>query len=697
MILALLLLAAGPPRMAGLAWVRAGAGGQGSGWVVDARKRWLVTAAHTVADADGAEAIFPAAGAVREEVLIALPALRESGFAVRGKVIRRDAGLDLALVELESLLAGVCDLPLSPVSAAVGERLSLVGCRHDLPILWANAAGEVRGTRRLVKGYDTGGRAYGKAARLLQTGIPINQGDSGGPLLNSRGEVVGVAAAVAPEAGGGGLFVSLEDLAAFLKKPAPRPAAEGVIEKALRSTVLIQSPGRPPFAGVIVGPGKVVTTSEAVAREKAVPVTFHRPGVTDRGWYRSNADVLRAKGLLASGTVAAIDEATGLVLLSVPRLPKGVEPMPLGDTPAAGAALHLISHPARMERHWLYATAVVRGGGLILQAPCLDGEAGGPVFDAEGRLVAILSGKVGPQQQVVHAIPASALARLKQPEGLAWGERLLEARQWPAAREVFLESPPSPRRQEGIARSWRGQGYIDRALNVRDVPAVERAACYLERGEARRAWALLEGAKDDPMALALRSLAHRRLGDVKRADADAADAVWHGPRLALAALARGDVDRALALDEHLAEAYVLRGQRHWDAGRRAESLADFTRAVEVGPWDVRAVWGKSRAAEDLAGLLAAAERIPGEAELWLDVATVAMKQGRWPRAGEALERAERYGRRAAALERLEQAPADVADPDAALAVASALLAERPATWEAARRLAAKQRARLEER
>jgi hypothetical protein len=48
----------------------------------------------------------------------------------------------------------------------------------------------------------------------------------------------------------------------------------------------------------------------------------------------------------------------------------------------------------------------------------------------------------------------------------------------------------------------------------------------------------------------------------------------------------------------------------------------------------------------------------------------------------------------AALERLEHAPADPADPDAALAMARAFLGEKPATWEAARRLAASRRARL---
>ncbi len=703
-MLILAILAAGPPcptpyRLAlpGTAWVRSGDGAQGTGWVADSRKRLLVTSCHAVADADAVEAVFYPGTTDRAELLVSLPGLRKKGLAVRGKVLRRDAGLDLALVELGSLPAGARELALSPTSPSVGERLHLVGCRHDLPVLWAHAGGEMRGVRRLPDGYPASGRDYGKAARLMQTSIPINQGDSGGPLVNARGQVVGVAAAVAPEAGGGGLFVSLADIAAFLKRVAPRPAAGGVIEKAMRATVLIASPGRPAFAGVVVGPGLVVTTAEAAAREKTVPVTFLRAGVFERDWYRANADVLRKKGLLVTGTVAASDEKSGLVLLSVAKMPAGVEPMKLGDMPGVGGALHVISHPARLERHWLYAAASVRGGDLILQAPCLDGEAGGPVFDAAGRLVGILSGKVGPQAQVVHAAPASALARLKKPEGIAWGRRLLEAREWARAREAFLTLLPSPERAAGVARSWRGEGHIDRALNTRDVPSVERAACLLERGEARKAVALLADAKEDAPALALRSLARRRLGDIKGADADAADAVWHGPTSALAALAKGDPGRALALDDRLGEAFLLRGERHWHAGKRAESLADYGRALDERPWDARALWGKARAGDDLAGMLTAAERLPAEAALWRDIASLAMQRGLWRRAGESLGRAARYGQMAAALERLEHAPADVADPAAALAMAAAFLGEKPETWEAARRLAAARRARLDDR
>ena len=51
--------------------------------------------------------------------------------------------------------------------------------------------------------------------------MPINEGDSGGPLVNERGEVVGVAAAVAWESHGAGLFIDVRHVRELLGVPAP--------------------------------------------------------------------------------------------------------------------------------------------------------------------------------------------------------------------------------------------------------------------------------------------------------------------------------------------------------------------------------------------------------------------------------------------------------------------------------------------
>jgi S1-C subfamily serine protease len=734
----LIVRAAGPPAPVGVyartlrctAWVRAGDGAVGTGWVLRVSgKPRLVTACHVVGGADAVEAVFCPGVFDRAKLLAILPRLRREGFVVRGKVVRRDERRDLALIELEKLPAGIGGLAVAGRAAAVGERLHLVGCRHDVPSLWAHGGGEARGTRRLKDGYAAAGKTYGKGALLLQTAVPINQGDSGGPLVNAACEVVGVAAAVAPEAGDGGLFVSLEELAAFLSSPRPLiPHPPSLVLSGMRATVLIQSPGRPAFAGVVIDRkrGLIVTTAEAVAKEKAVPVTFWREGVTERAWYLGNAALLRKKGLLVNGTVAARDEKSGLVLLSVPSMPEGVEEMVIGGRPEVGEALHLMSHPARMETHWLYAAASLRQGsseGLIIQAPCLRGEGGGPVFDAAGRLVGVLSGRVGPQAQAVYVVPASEIRRLKKPEGIAWAERLLEAREWGRARKAFAALPASPASLAWVARTWREQGHIDRALafahravSIKGEHAgalCERAFCWLERGEMRQAVAdatrALALEPKNALAFALRSLASARLGQKEKAREDAEEATWHGPRLALAWLARGDPARALTVDGRLGLAYRMRADQHWERADRAAALADYERALAERPWDARALWGRGKARHDgIADLEAAVVRLPGEAELWLDLATARMKREHWRRAGEALARAALLGRVIGAMERIERVGDDVSDGDAAAAMALRLLRSLPearplatrlkdgAKWAELRRVAVALRARLEE-
>src|SRR4051794_23955270 len=100
------------------AWVRTTTEGVGTGWVVDAKRRWLVTNLHVVGDQDRVEAIFPVERdgrvvAERQYYLENQAALHEQGRAVKGKVILRRPASDLALVELEKLPEGIVALPLA--------------------------------------------------------------------------------------------------------------------------------------------------------------------------------------------------------------------------------------------------------------------------------------------------------------------------------------------------------------------------------------------------------------------------------------------------------------------------------------------------------------------------------------------------------------------------------------------------------
>ena len=96
----------------GVAWVHSPDAGKGTGWILDRSRRLLVTCAHVVGDNTTVDVVFPVreGGAVvadRGYYFEHMPDLRKSGTAVRGRVLKRNPAVDLALVELESLPDGV--------------------------------------------------------------------------------------------------------------------------------------------------------------------------------------------------------------------------------------------------------------------------------------------------------------------------------------------------------------------------------------------------------------------------------------------------------------------------------------------------------------------------------------------------------------------------------------------------------------
>src|SRR5262249_2366139 len=155
-----------------------------------------------------------------------------------------------ALVELESLPPGVAELPLAARGAEPGDEVHVVGNRYDLGVLWVYGRGSVRQVRVLRDGYFNGGRQVPKGPKVVVAPVPINDGDSRAPLVRD-GEVVGVAAAVAWEARGAGLFIDVRAVRELLGLPPARsePPATGplapreVYRRGLRSVAVVQYAG----------------------------------------------------------------------------------------------------------------------------------------------------------------------------------------------------------------------------------------------------------------------------------------------------------------------------------------------------------------------------------------------------------------------------------------------------------------------
>ncbi|MBW4489565.1 MAG: trypsin-like peptidase domain-containing protein [Trichocoleus desertorum ATA4-8-CV12] len=101
------------------------------------------------------------------------------GSTQTGRVLKRNAAFDVALVKLEGDVGNLPALAIADLSAVkVGQEVVAIGN----PIAYSNT---------VTKGIVSGIRTIG-SRDLIQTDVAINPGNSGGPLLNQQGAVIGI-------------------------------------------------------------------------------------------------------------------------------------------------------------------------------------------------------------------------------------------------------------------------------------------------------------------------------------------------------------------------------------------------------------------------------------------------------------------------------------------------------------------------
>ncbi len=247
-LLALLLLFPAPPALGqteageriyqrmlkSCAWVisprgRSGGGGllfaSGTGSLIDLGRKLVLTNYHVVQDHDAAIVFFPAyhrADSGRPDLVAErhyYENLLRKNAGIRGRVVARDTGRDLALVQLESVPAGALAVPFAREGVVPGQHVHSVGNPGKSGGMWVYTPGTVRAVYHKAWKVALGaGTILTLEARVIETDSPTNAGDSGGPLVNGHGELVGVTQGGVSNAQLLSTFIDVGEVKAFLRQ-----------------------------------------------------------------------------------------------------------------------------------------------------------------------------------------------------------------------------------------------------------------------------------------------------------------------------------------------------------------------------------------------------------------------------------------------------------------------------------------------
>ncbi len=450
-MLASLVLAYSP--YPSVVYLRADPDGVGTGWVVDAEKKWILTCRHVVGEQTKLEVFFPEfrGGALvsdATEYLGRRPKLRESGRLVTGKVLRTSDELDLALIELPALPPGTRALPLADNRPLLGDTVRSFGHRGDIDTLWNATEGSVRQRGLLADGYFWQSKKLGVNLPSLVLQSPIEVGDSGGPVLNARGEIVAMISALRRRAPLAAVGPDASAIRMFLKRTEPPAKVErSIADDIARSTVRIRpSATDVRCAGVLIDVQRrfILTSASGVGPLDRVGVTFPLLGkecdiVAESAAYKDGVDLVLAKRW-CTGTVLHRDFRRDLALVKLDTVPDGVKAVSLGEhDPAISDKVLAISHPTGLEFAFVASAGSLRQrGGIALaksgtfakpevnlfQLPATGASPGGAICNERGELLGVQAAKDGPLQQCYAASLAEVRAFLAEAPGSALARTL---------------------------------------------------------------------------------------------------------------------------------------------------------------------------------------------------------------------------------------------------------------------------------
>jgi len=150
--------------------------GSGSGFVIDLDGH-IVTNNHVIDGADEIDVTFA------------------DGTAALAKLVGTDPYSDLAVIKVEVDAAKLQPLAIGDSDLVkVGQRVIAIG--NPFGLVGTMTVGIVSGKGRTLPADTSSSAGNFSNPDIIQTDAAINPGNSGGPLLNSKGEVIGVNAAI---------------------------------------------------------------------------------------------------------------------------------------------------------------------------------------------------------------------------------------------------------------------------------------------------------------------------------------------------------------------------------------------------------------------------------------------------------------------------------------------------------------------
>jgi S1-C subfamily serine protease len=197
----------------------------GTGTLIDAQKKIVLTNYHVVTEATEIIVFFPA---YKDKKIIAerkhyLDMINNGG-GIKAQTVARDKKVDLALVQLASVPEGTRVMPLARDSVSPGQSVHSVGNPGASLALWVYTPGKVRQVyQKQFKAGNDPSALLDIDARVIETDSPTNPGDSGGPLVNDNCELVGVTQGGARNAASISTFIDMSEVKTLLTKSRIRP------------------------------------------------------------------------------------------------------------------------------------------------------------------------------------------------------------------------------------------------------------------------------------------------------------------------------------------------------------------------------------------------------------------------------------------------------------------------------------------